>query len=124
MKVYTLKVRGGVEVDSYGKKAGKGALVQEELSGTLGVSQDQYLFQPIGIGCDMYNQVLTGSVSKTMTNKATDSDHVPCVIIMNPHDSQGNQIAASNGIYPALRGCGGAGYQQGYVMARLNDGSV
>ena len=40
---YTLKIRGGVEVDSHGKKAGKGALVQTELSGTLGVSQDQTL---------------------------------------------------------------------------------
>ena len=40
----TLKIRGGVERDSYGKKAGKGALIQWEKSATLGVSQDQYLF--------------------------------------------------------------------------------
>lgn len=40
----TLKVRGGVEIDSHGKKAGKGPLVQWEKSGTLGVSQDQTLF--------------------------------------------------------------------------------
>lgn len=41
----TLKIRGGgCEVDSYGKRAGKGALIQWELSGTLGVSQDQTLF--------------------------------------------------------------------------------
>lgn len=40
---YTLKIRGGVEVDSYGKKAGKGAFLQTEKSGTLGVSQDQTL---------------------------------------------------------------------------------
>lgn len=32
-----------MEVDSKGKKAGKGALIQTELSGTLGVSQDQTL---------------------------------------------------------------------------------
>jgi hypothetical protein len=38
-----LKSGGGVERDSYGKKAGKGPLVQTELSGTLGVSQDQTL---------------------------------------------------------------------------------
>lgn len=43
MTAVTLKIRGGVEIDSYGKKAGKGALVQWELSGTLGVSQDQVL---------------------------------------------------------------------------------
>ena len=40
---YTLKIRGGREIDSYGKRAGKGALIQTEKSGTLGVSQDQTL---------------------------------------------------------------------------------
>ena len=40
---WTLKIRGGVEVDSAGKKAGKGALVQTERAGTIGVSQDQTL---------------------------------------------------------------------------------
>ena len=40
---YTLKIRGGAERDSNGKLAGKGALIQNELSGTLGVSQDQRL---------------------------------------------------------------------------------
>ena len=44
---YTLKIRSGVSVDSYGKSAGKGALIQKNLSATLGVSQDQYLFQPM-----------------------------------------------------------------------------
>ena len=40
----TLKIRGGCDRDCYGKKAGKGALIQWEKSGTLGVSQDQTLF--------------------------------------------------------------------------------
>lgn len=44
MTSYLLKIRGGAEVDSSGKKAGKGALLFEEKSGTLGTSQDQYLF--------------------------------------------------------------------------------
>ena len=44
-QAYTLKIRGGVEIDSYGKRAGKGALIQTELSGTLGVSQDQTLIE-------------------------------------------------------------------------------
>lgn len=39
----TLKIRGGCERDCYGKKAGKGALIQWEKSATLGVSQDQTL---------------------------------------------------------------------------------
>jgi DNA (cytosine-5)-methyltransferase 1 len=47
---YTLKIRGGVSVDSSGKQAGKGALVQVDKSATLGCNQDQYLFQPIGLG--------------------------------------------------------------------------
>lgn len=40
----TLKIRGGCDRDIYGKKAGKGALIQWELSATLGASQDQTLF--------------------------------------------------------------------------------
>lgn len=39
----TLKIRGGRERDSYGKKAGKGALIQWDKAATLGVSQDQTL---------------------------------------------------------------------------------
>lgn len=35
-------------MDSKGKKAGKGPLIQENLSATLGVSQDQTLFVPRG----------------------------------------------------------------------------
>lgn len=48
----------------------------------------------------------------------------PGVKILNPWDSQGNQIAdAVGGVYPTLRGCGGAGYQQGYLFDRreVND---
>ena len=32
-------------------------------------------------GVDLYNQCLTGGVSKTLNNRATDADHVPCVLI-------------------------------------------
>ena len=43
----------------------------------------------------------------------------PSCRILNPSDSQGNQVVDGTGagIYPTLRGCGGAGYQQGYVMS-------
>lgn len=72
-KAYTLKVRGGVEIDSYGKRAGKGALVQEELCGTIGVSQDQYLFQPVSYDARGNG---AGGVVNTMTgdhnNRITD----------------------------------------------------
>ena len=39
----TLKDRGGAEFDSKGRRAGKGFLIQNERSATLGVSQDQTL---------------------------------------------------------------------------------
>ena len=35
----------------------------------------------IVIGFDAYNQSLTGGVAKPLTNKATDSDHIPLIII-------------------------------------------
>ena len=62
---YTLKIRSGVSVDSYGKAAGKGALIQKNLSATLGVSQDQYLFQPVG--ADIYNLSVTGNKTCALT---------------------------------------------------------
>ena len=61
---YTLKIRSGVSVDSYGKAAGKGALIQENKSATLGTSNDQYLFQPVGF--DGYNATETGDKSATL----------------------------------------------------------
>lgn len=41
--------------------------------------------------------------------------------ILNAWDSQGNQVADSDGIYPTLRACGGAGYQQGYLLERRKE---
>lgn len=40
--------------------------------------------------------------------------------ILTPWDSQGNQVADGTGdhVYPTLRGCGGAGYQAGYVLSQ------
>lgn len=43
------KCGGGREIDSHGKRAGKGALIQTEMSGTIGVAQDQSLFQTVAI---------------------------------------------------------------------------
>ena len=43
------------------------------------------------------------------------------VQILNSWDSQGNQVADSDGVYPTVRGCGGAGYQQGYVFDHTDD---
>lgn len=57
----TLKIRGGVERDVYGKKAGKGALIQWEKSATLGVSQDQTLFVLKVTAADHLTEVTDGS---------------------------------------------------------------
>jgi len=61
---YTLKIRSGCAVDSAGKAAGKGALIQENKAATLAVAQDQYLFQPVGF--DGYNSALTGENAATL----------------------------------------------------------
>jgi DNA (cytosine-5)-methyltransferase 1 len=43
---YTLKIRSGCDVDSAGKAAGKGPLVQVDKAATLATTQDQHLFAP------------------------------------------------------------------------------
>ena len=58
-----------MEVDSAGKKAGKGALIQTELSATLGVSQDQTL---ITIGHDERSSQFTDD---EITDPLTASDY-------------------------------------------------
>ena len=87
---YTMIIRSGVEKDSKGKSAGKGALIQKNKSATLNTVQDQYLFQPVrdratsAIGFDAYNQAVTGDVSMAMTAKSSDAHHVPVVVTEEP----------------------------------------
>lgn len=72
---YTLQERAGKP------GGGKGALIQINKTGSLQThcGNDRCVFQPIGV--DMYNQTLTGDKSKTMSSRATDSDHIPCAIV-------------------------------------------
>ena len=88
---YTLIVRSGVERDSKGKAAGKGALIQKDKSATLSTVQDQILFQPVNydgatlaVGFDAYNQAVTGDVSMAMTARSSDAHHVPVVVTDKP----------------------------------------
>ena len=37
------------------------------------------------VGIDLYNQAMTGGVSKTLNNGSTDSDHIPCVLVYESH---------------------------------------
>lgn len=86
---YTLKIRNGVERDCYGKKAGKGPLIQTEKSATLGVSQDQYLFTPEYILDDQGGQQITvREDGKTPTLRAETHGNLPCVIENHPNDSR------------------------------------
>lgn len=81
----TLKIRGGVERDCYGKTAGKGALVQWEKSATLGVSQDQTLFV-----WSMMPEEMVGGTSPTITgdhqNRVTDYT----AIVLEIHETDNN----------------------------------
>ena len=98
---YTLKVRGGAERDRYGKKAGKGPLVQEELSGTLGVSQDQTLFCLQGNGSRDSHRGDGYKESDTMFTLNTVEQHSVCYGI-SPYES--NAMKSNNphsGIYEA-----------------------
>ena len=79
-KCYPLKIRGGCE------GGGKGALIQTEKSATLSTLQDKTLFQ--AIGCDMYNQDLTGDKSATIgTNCGLSTGRQG---VLEVYDARGN----------------------------------
>lgn len=102
---YTLKVRGGVERDCYGKRAGKGALIQTELSGTLGASQDQTLFQSsTGINGEIAG-TLDASYYKGCGERAGIEREVvleKSKSCLNPWDVQSKHVASENGIAESL----------------------
>lgn len=76
---YTLKIRGGVERDSSGRQAGKGPLIQTDLSATLGAVQDQTLFC-----CDQAAGKSSVSISENISpTLATTHDGAPVVTIPN-----------------------------------------
>ena len=72
------KLGGGAEFDRCGKRAGKGALIQEELSGTLGVSQDQTLFCLEGNGSRDSHKGDGYKESATMYTLNTVEQHGVC----------------------------------------------
>ena len=77
---YTLKIRGGVEVDSHGKKADKGPLIQTELSGTLGVSQDQTLITKVVSVDEKMGQTYIGdNVGNTLGARDYKQPQAVCV---------------------------------------------
>ena len=53
---------------------------------------------------------------------AADREGETAVNVLTPWDSQGNQVidATDGHKFPTLRGCGGAGYQAGYILAETD----
>lgn len=65
------------------------------------------------IGCDFYNQNITGGVAKTLTGMRIDVSNLPCVLIAN---SSGDGIAGTldSNYY---KGCGERqGIEREYVV--------
>jgi DNA (cytosine-5)-methyltransferase 1 len=134
---YTLKIRGGVEVDSHGKKAGKGPLVQTELSSTLGVSQDQTLithekqieeFVYAVNKSAKHQQDLIQSdlgVARTLAcGTHASGPHLTKTLVtgcLNAWDVQSKHIQAENGVAEALYSgeCRGGGGES-YVMSGIS----
>jgi len=93
---YTLKIRSGVAVDSAGKAAGKGALIQENKAATLAASQDQYLFQPVSIenhpADSRVNVDDSGKVQTLTSRMGTGGGNVP--MVMEPVAYNGENITS------------------------------
>lgn len=91
---------------------------------------------------DTYNQSIANTAA-SIRAAASDVDHIgavlyrsadygtscakplnlpPKVETLTPWDSQGNQISDGTGrhVFPTIRGCGGAGYQAGYVLTNAS----
>lgn len=90
------KLGGGVETDSNGRTAGKGALVQKELSATLGTTQDQTLFC-IDQGGGKGNVNISDNLSPTLS---TTNDGAP-VVCMDAHQHYGYRENEATGTLTA-----------------------
>lgn len=117
--MYTLNT-----VEQHAVCVGNGQLAQAKLSdkvGALNCMHDQqavmtYSTQACGDRDNPSQSFMEETAYTVPANPMSDRGQA-VVNILNPNDSQGNKVADANGIYPTLRGCSGAGYQQGYVAA-------
>ena len=108
-------------MDSAGKKAGKGPLIAEEISHTLGTSQDQYLFQAVGV--DMYNQSTTGKVSHTL-KCPKGGDNIPCVVTFEPGIASRDGGHVYEGVSGTLRATPGDNQMTVVLENHPNDSRV
>lgn len=113
---FTLKIRGGSGHDANGRKAGKGALIQEELSGTLGVVQDQTLIKVYGISPYESNSMKSSNpksgIYEAESSRTLDRNGG------DPSLKQGGMIVLEgNGSRPSHRG---PGFDETDTMYTLN----
>ena len=84
-----------------------------------GYTASEILFKSKGVFGDSDESKEKGKDASKAVRGCSDS--ASGVRILNPSDSQGNQVADSSGCFPTLRGCGGAGYQAGYCLDKVYD---
>ena len=113
---YTLKIRSGCAVDSAGKSAGKGALIQTDKAATLAVAQDQYLFQPVAISSKQQSLV----TSENMANTLGANDYKEPQAVFQPICSSGEVAGTLDASY--YKGCGmRQGVEREYVVEPILD---
>ena len=77
----------------------EGGHIYEDVSGTLRANAgDNQMSVAYVKGLDCYNQSFTGYKAKVLTNCATDSDHIPCVVIDRSAYNQGENAKYNIGI--------------------------
>lgn len=108
----TMKIRYGCE------GGGKGALVQDDLSATLGTNNDQTLFQPIAFGvCSKNSNSMKSDNPKSGFYEA-DTSRTLDANGGNPTCNQGGiAVIEGNGTRPSHKG---DGYKESDVMYTLN----
>lgn len=108
----TMKIRCGCE------GGGKGALVQDDLSATLGTNNDQTLFQPIAFGvCSKNSNSMKSDNPKSGFYEA-DTSRTLDANGGNPTCNQGGiAVIEGNGTRPSHKG---DGYKESDVMYTLN----
>ena len=63
----------------------------------------------VAYGIDLYNQSMTGGVSKTLNSISSDCDHVPCVLVVENHPADSRVTIREDGICQALTSRMGTG---------------
>lgn len=108
----TMKIRCGCE------GGGKGALVQDDLSATLGTNNDQTLFQPIAFGvCSKNSNSMKSDNPKSGFYEA-DTSRTLDANGGNPTCNQGGiAVIEGNGTRPSHKG---DGYKESDIMYTLN----